>query len=96
MNQNDVLLRPLLTEKTTMLKDGVRQVTFMVDPRANQLQIEKAVEQAFDVKVQKVNIVRRRPRRRYRQGRLIGQQSGWKKAYVMLAPGDKIDLFEGV
>ena len=96
MNLNDVLLKPLLTEKTTMLKDEVRQVTFMVAPGANQLQIEKAVEQTFNVKVQKVNIVRRRPRRRFRQGRVIGQQSGWKKAYVMLAPGDKIDLFEGV
>ena len=96
MNLNDVLLRPLLTEKTTMLKDEARQVTFMVAPGANQLQIEKAVEQTFNVKVQKVNIVRRRPRRRFRQGRVIGQQSGWKKAYVMLAPGDKIDLFEGV
>lgn len=96
MNLDDVLLKPLLTEKTTMLKDEVRQVTFMVDPRANQIQIGKAVEQAFNVKVEKVNIVRRRPRRRYRQGRVAGQQPGWKKAYVMLAPGDKIEFFEGV
>lgn len=96
MNLNDVLIRPLLTEKTTMLKDEVRQVTFMVDPRANQLEIGKAVEKAFDVRVEKVNIVRRRPRRRYRQGRIAGQQEGWKKAYVMLAPGDKIEFFEGV
>lgn len=96
MNLNDVLLKPLLTEKTTMLKDEVHQVTFMVDPRANQIEIEKAVEKTFNVKVRKVNIVRRRPRRRFRQGKLIGQQPGWKKAYVMLAPGDKIDLFEGV
>lgn len=96
MNLSDVLIKPLLTEKTTMLKDQTRQVTFMVDPRANQLEIEKAVEAAFDVKVEKVNIVRRRPRARYRQGRLSGQQPGWKKAYVMLAPGDKIEFFEGV
>ena len=96
MNLDDVLLKPLLTEKTTMLKDEVRQVTFMVDPRATQIQIGKAVEQAFNVKVEKVNIVRRRPRRRYRQGRVAGQQPGWKKAYVMLAPGDKIEFFEGV
>lgn len=96
MNLDDVLIKPLLTEKTTMLKDEVRQVTFMVDPRANQIQIGKAVEQAFNVKVEKVNIVRRRPRRRYRQGRVAGQQPGWKKAYVMLAPGDKIEFFEGV
>lgn len=96
MNLDDVLIKPLLTEKTTMLKDEVRQVTFMVDPRANQIQIGNAVEQAFNVKVEKVNIVRRRPRRRYRQGRVAGQQPGWKKAYVMLAPGDKIEFFEGV
>lgn len=96
MNLSDVLIKPLLTEKTTMLRDEARQVTFMVDPRASQIEIEKAVEQVFNVKVQKVNIVRRRPRRRYRQGRVVGQQPGWKKAYVMLAPGDKIELFEGV
>lgn len=96
MNLNDVLLKPLLTEKTTMLKDTARQVTFMVDPRANQLEVEKAVEKTFNVKVEKVNIVRRRPRRRFRQGRLAGQESGWKKAYVMLAPDQKIELFEGV
>lgn len=96
MNLADVLIKPILTEKTTLLKDTVRQVAFLVDPRANQLEIEKAVEKAFDVKVEKVNIVRRRPRRRFRQGRIAGQQPGWKKAYVMLAPGDKIEFFEGV
>jgi len=96
MNLNDVLIKPIVTEKTTMLKDVARQVAFLVDPRANQLEVEKAVEKAFDVKVEKVNIVRRRPMRRFRQGRIAGQQSGWKKAYVMLAPGDKIEFFEGV
>lgn len=96
MNLNDVLVKPLLTEKTTMLRDEYRQVAFLVDPRANRLEVEKAVEKAFEVKVEKVNIVRRRPRRRFRQGRLAGQESGWKKAYVMLAPGDKIEFFEGV
>lgn len=96
MNLADVLIKPILTEKTTMLKDTARQVAFLVDPRANQLEVEKAVEKAFEVKVEKVNIVRRRPRRRFRQGRIAGQQPGWKKAYVMLAPGDKIEFFEGV
>lgn len=96
MNLADVLIKPILTEKTTMLKDMTRQVAFLVDPRANQLEVEKAVEKAFDVKVEKVNIIRRRPRRRFRQGRIAGQQPGFKKAYVMLAPGDKIEFFEGV
>lgn len=96
MNLNDVLLKPLLTEKTTMLRDTVNQFTFLVDPRANQIEVEKAVAKLYGVKVVKVNMVRRRPRRRFRQGRIAGQESGWKKAYVMLAPGDKIEIFEGV
>lgn len=96
MNLSQVLLKPMLTEKTTMLKDTVNQVAFFVDPRANQLEIAAAVEAAFNVKVKEVNIVRRRPRDRKRQGRVVGQQPGWKKAYVMLAAGDKIELFEGV
>lgn len=96
MNLSDVLIKPLLTEKTTMLKDETRQATFLVEPRANQIEIKKAVEKAFDVKVEKVNIVRRKPLKRKRQGRVIGQYTGWKKAYVMLAEGDKIEFFEGV
>ncbi len=95
-NLSDILIKPLLTEKTTMLKDDVRQVTFLVEPGANQIQIGKAVEKAFGVKVQKVNIVRRKPLNRKRHGKVIGQYTGWKKAYVMLAPGDKIEFFEGV
>lgn len=91
-----VLLKPLLTEKTTMLKDEVRQVAFMVDPRANKLEIRQAVEKAFEVKVESVKIIRRRPRDRERQGRVVGRISGWKKAYVMLAEGNKIEFFEGV
>ena len=73
MALTDVLIKPLLTEKTTMLKDEARQQTFLVDPRANQIQIGKAVEKAFGVKVQKVNIVRRKPLSRKRQGKVIGQ-----------------------
>lgn len=96
MNLANVLLKPLLTEKTTMLKDTVNQVAFLVDPRANQIEVGKAVEKAFNVKVREVNIVRRRPRVRKRQGKVIGQKPGWKKAYVMLEKGEKIDLFEGV
>lgn len=96
MSLSDVLIKPLITEKTTMLRDETNQVTFLVEPRANQIEIKQAVEKAFDVHVTKVNIVRRRPLKRKRQGRVIGQYSGWKKAYVMLQPGEKIELFEGV
>lgn len=93
---SDVLLKPLLTEKTTLLKDVDRQVAFMVQRNANKLEIKQAVEKAFDVKVEAVNIVCRKPRNRKRQGKVIGQQSGWKKAYITLAEGEKIAFFEGV
>lgn len=96
MDVNAVLLKPLLTEKTTMLKDEARQVAFYVHPGANKIEIKQAVESAFDVTVKAVNVVRRAPSNRERQGRVVGRKPGWKKAYVTLAEGDKIEFFEGV
>ncbi len=96
MELTSVLLKPLLTEKSTMLKDEARQVAFLVHTAANKLEIKQAVEKAFDVKVQAVNVVRRAPANRERQGRVVGRKPGWKKAYVTLAEGDKIEFFEGV
>ncbi len=94
METTSVLLKPLLTEKTTMLKDTVQQVAFYVHPGANKLEIKQAVEQAFDVKVEAVNVVRRAPSDRERQGRVVGRKPGWKKAYVTLRNVDKIEFFE--
>ena len=54
------------------------------------------MEKAFDVKVEAVNVVRRAPSVRERQGRVVGRKPGWKKAYVTLRQGDKIEFFEGV
>ena len=96
MEITSVLLKPLLTEKTTMLKDEAQQVAFMVHTLANKLEIKQAVEKAFDVKVEAVNVVRRAPMNRERQGRVVGRKPGWKKAYVTLRQGDKIEFFEGV
>ena len=96
MEITSVLLKPLLTEKTTMLKDEAQQVAFMVHTLANKLEIKQAVEKAFDVKVEAVNVVRRAPLNRERQGRVVGRKPGWKKAYVTLRQGDKIEFFEGV
>ena len=96
MELTNVLIKPLLTEKTTMLKDTARQAAFYVHPRANKLEIRRAVEKAFDVKVESVNIVRRVPSSRERQGRVVGRRPGWKKAYVTLGRDDKIEFFEGV
>ena len=96
MEITSVLLKPLLTEKTTMLKDEAQQVAFMVHTLANQREIQQAVEKAFDVKVEAVNVIRRAPLNRERQGRVVGRKPGWKKAYVTLRQGDKIEFFEGV
>ncbi len=96
MELTTVLLKPLLTEKTTMLKDASRQVAFYVHPGANKVEIKRAVDKAFDVTVEAVNVVRRAPADRERQGRVVGRKPGWKKAYVTLAEGDKIEFFEGV
>lgn len=96
MELTSVLLKPLLTEKTTLIKDEAQQVAFMVHTLANKLEIKQAVEKAFDVKVEAVNVVRRAPMNRERQGRVVGRKPGWKKAYVTLRQGDKIEFFEGV
>lgn len=96
METTSVLLKPLLTEKTTLIKDEAQQVAFMVHTLANKLEIKQAVEKAFDVKVEAVNVVRRAPLNRERQGRVVGRKPGWKKAYVTLRQGDKIEFFEGV
>ena len=96
METTSVLLKPLLTEKTTLIKDEAQQVAFMVHTLANKLEIKQAVDKAFDVKVEAVNVVRRAPMNRERQGRVVGRKPGWKKAYVTLRQGDKIEFFEGV
>ncbi|HEY8490396.1 MAG TPA: 50S ribosomal protein L23 [Dehalococcoidia bacterium] len=89
-----VLLRPLITEKSTMLaQEG--KYAFQVDPRANKIQIREAVERAFNVRVKKVNVMNIRGKWR-RVGRSRGKEPDWKKAVVTLAEGDRIELFEGV
>ncbi len=96
MEFTQVLLKPLLTEKTTFLKEGAEQVTFFVHPKANKIEIKQAVEKAFNVHVEAVNVVSKAPSDRKRQGRVIGRKPGYKKAYVTLRSGDKIEFFEGV
>ena len=96
MEITSVLLKPLMTEKVTFTKEKYSQVAFLVHCKANKLEIKQAVEKAFDVKVEAVNIVRQAPRNRERQGRVIGRKPGWKMAYVTLRQGEKIEFFEGV
>ena len=96
MDYTRILIKPLMSEKTTQMKDAANQVAFFVHPEANKIEVKRAVEEAFKVKVTAVNIVKRRPMVRTRFGKSVGRLAGHKKAYVTLAAGDKIEFFEGV
>lgn len=89
-----VLIRPIITEKTTVLT-GLDKYVFEVDIRANKNQIKEAVQLAFSVRVAEVNTmkVKGKPKR---FGRKVTLRPDWKKAIVTLVQGDKIELFEGI
>ena len=89
---HDVLIRPLITEKSTRLIE-VGQYTFEVHREANKIQIREAVEKTFNVKVKAVNTLNM-PRKTRRRGRVVGTVPGWKKAVVTLQEGQTIDIFE--
>ena len=91
-----IILKPVITEKSTMLKEMNREVCFEVDPRANKSEIKKAAEQLFKVKVESVRIMNKRGKKR-RVGRTEGKKKDWKKAYLKLKEGEKmIEYFEAV
>ncbi|MFP4391560.1 MAG: 50S ribosomal protein L23 [Desulfohalobiaceae bacterium] len=96
MDYTKILLKPVVTEKTTQLKDLDNQVVFRVAENANKVQIKEAVQKAFDVEVQAVKVLKKKPRTKRKFGRHSGRRPGYKKAYISLAPGNKIDYFEGV
>ena len=96
MDYSQILIRPLISEKATFAKELSNQVVFYVHPDANKVQIREAVETAFKVKVHGVNVVHRPALKRRKLGRVVGKISGYKKAYVTLAEGEKIEFFEGV
>ena len=86
-----------MTEKEDFLADLQNQYTFVVDPRANKHQIKQAVELAWpDVTVDKIRVANMPAKRSRRLRRLAVRKPGWKKAFVTLSPGDRIDVFEGV
>jgi large subunit ribosomal protein L23 len=85
-----------MTEKSNLQGDQHNQYTFEVDRRANKMQVKDAVETVFDVKVVDVNIINI-PAKKGHYGRVIvTKKSAWKKAVVTLAPGNTIQMFEGV
>ena len=93
-NLHDVIVRPLLTEKSTEQLDQLNAYTFVVDKDANKVEIRQAVETLFNVKVKDVRTMQYRGKER-RVGRNIGRRAAWKKAVVTLREGT-IELFEGV
>jgi len=93
MDARDIIKRPIITEKSTDLMAD-NKYTFEVDLRATKLQVKAAVEEIFDVKVQKVNTSRVKGKLR-RMGRHEGYTSEWKKAVVTLEPGHTIEVFGG-
>ena len=94
MNSYEVLRRPVITEKSTMLAEG-GQYVFEVARSANKIEIRRAVEEVFRVHVRAVNIVRVEGKLK-RMGKTQGLTAAWKKAIVSLQAGDRIELFEGV
>jgi len=96
MHLYDVLRRPIITEKTIVGVDETNRYTFEVDLRANKFQIKEAVETAFDVTVTGVNVMVMPAKTTRRGKRVVIRKPKWKKAVVAVAPGNSIQLFEGV
>lgn len=99
MDRN-IILRPILTEKMSRLEESENKYAFKVDRRANKIQIRRAIEKRFDVKVSRVrtiNLVGKTKQMTVRSGghviKTSGRRSGWKKAIITLEKGFTIDLY---
>ncbi|MFA5660617.1 MAG: 50S ribosomal protein L23 [Bacilli bacterium] len=88
----DIIIRPIITEKTTLLSENNNTITFEVKRGSNKTEVRQAVEELFKVKVAKVNIVNVLPKKK-RLGQYLGKTRGIRKAYVTLVPGHTIDIF---
>ncbi|PIU19834.1 MAG: 50S ribosomal protein L23 [Elusimicrobia bacterium CG08_land_8_20_14_0_20_59_10] len=91
MNFTEVLISPILSEKSVSLKDAENRYSFRVNPRANKTEIKKAVEALFKVKVEAVRTANM-PGKLHKVGRHEGYRSDWKKAMVTVKAGQKIDV----
>ena len=97
MNPANILIRPVITEKVNRQMEKSSRYTFVIDKRANKLEVKKAVEEFYGVKVEGVNtsVVPAKAKSRFtKKGLMTGRKSGYKKAIVTLAEGDSIDLFQ--
>jgi large subunit ribosomal protein L23 len=93
MDARTILIRPVISEKSyALIAEG--KYTFRVDDRAHKTQIAAAVKEVFGVEVAQVRTQKVRPKPK-RRGLVKGRSRGWKKAIVQVAPGERIELFEG-
>ena len=95
MISRKIIRKPLITEKTSIQKEMHNQITFEVDRLANRIEIKRAIESIFNVRVAEVKTMQVKGKTKQR-GRIIGKRRDWKKAIVRLMPGQRIDFFEGV
>ena len=96
MNANQIIRRPLVTEKSTILREEENVLAFEVAGSANKIQVKQAVEELFKVKVEEVRLFNVRGKMK-RMGRWAGKRRDWRKAYVRLKAGEKAPEFvEGV
>lgn len=93
LDLHGVLIQPLLTEKVTSMREAHNTVSFLVHPTANRVQIKQAVEALLKVKVARVNVMNVQGKVK-RLGRFSGKRSDWKKAFVKLKEGEKLELYE--
>ncbi len=90
-----VIKRPVITEKSTIVREETNSYVFEVDKRATKIEIQGAVEKIFKVKVVDVRTMNMLGKKK-RHGRIIGRRNNWKKAIVTLAPGNAIEMYAGV
>lgn len=90
----DLIKRPIITEKTNLQKEKNNQISLEVAPDANRIEIKRAVEQLFKVKVSDIRTMNVEGKYK-RRGKVLGKRRNWKKAVVTLMPGERIEFFEG-
>ena len=94
--EKTIIIRPLVTEKSEVLSNDLNQYTFVVDKRANKIEIRKTIEEMYNVTVEAVNtvVMPKKVKSRFtRSGVSRGSRSSYKKAYITLSPGEEIDFY---
>ena len=95
MSAASVVISPLVTEKGTVVSEKSNQVVFRIRPNASKAQIREVIEDSFKVTVVKIRTANFLGKQR-RRGRTLGRRPNWKKAYITLKEGDRIEIFEGL